>query len=349
MTLPPGRNSIPVPGIDPAKDPDLAKAAGELNAWIDYLLHPESHDGPRIYRQLGFNDTVDHDTEMPHPTPSLDEDPAYQMVSNLDGYMADPGVFFRPAQSVAGFDASTIQATYDKLVKGYLTWINPNDKFSGGAAGAIADLKYPEISPTRLNWMTMRSGWSGKQNVSAYEFEGDFLRYQVYTENCIYVVAEHIARYHMIFKTAKDDITKLTDKLTEKFSTWAPKPNLPRVDWPSVLITGLVVVAVAVITEGAGATLGVTLAETVLEMGGEAAKTAATEPGLDAHYHYRDTAKQYLDQVNQIEHDLQVSIEGLYENMRHELDELRQRRSYEPIPQSNTQSTFVPHFKDYVT
>jgi hypothetical protein len=343
VTLPPGRGPIPVPGIDAGVDPELAKATGELNAWIEYLLHPESHDGPRIYRDLGFGD-LDHDSEMPHPSPELDEEPGYQVVSVLDGYAADPGVFFRPAQSISGVSEATIRATYDKMVKGCITWLD-TAHHPANIDGSVADIKYPEINPTRLNWMEMRSGWQGKQDLYAHEYEGDFLRYQVLTENAMYVAAEHVVRYLGIFQQAKREITELTNKLTEKFAT-RPKAGSASADWFSVLITGLTVVAVTVIT-GGGATAGVTLAEATTEMLGEAVKTGKPAT-LNGNYHFRDDAKEYLDHVNQIEQDVQHAIEQLYESLRMQIDQIRERRRYEALPQSHTQMTSVPHFKDYV-
>src|SRR5262245_13667849 len=50
MGLPPGRDAVSVPGFDSSVNPKLTKAAGEVAAWVDYLLHPKSNNGPRVYR-----------------------------------------------------------------------------------------------------------------------------------------------------------------------------------------------------------------------------------------------------------------------------------------------------------
>src|SRR3712207_6646594 len=112
MALPPGYQAKPVDGVNATTDPELARAAGELNAWLDYLFHPERHDGPRIYRGHGV-DRSGHpieDSEMPRRMENLDEDRQYTTVSILDGYLADPGVFFRSAQAVSGIDDSVVDA-----------------------------------------------------------------------------------------------------------------------------------------------------------------------------------------------------------------------------------------------
>jgi hypothetical protein len=283
---------------------------------------------------------------------NLDDDRGYETVSVIDGFAADPSAFFGPAQAVSGINESTVQEMYEKLTHGYFTWTAPGQ---GQATGGnpVTNVRYPEVNPTRLNWMTMRAGWAGPQNTSAYEYEGDFIRFQVFTENCFYVVAEHMVRYRAIFKKACEDITALMNALTDKFANPAVYGNGITFEWPSIIITGLVVVVTTVITEGAGTTVGITLAAAVVEMLGEAGKTAKsngteTHHVLDGHTHLRDTVKQYLDAVNKIEHDTAEAIKQLYESLRVEVDKLRDARQYEAVPNTGTKTMWVPQFRDYV-
>lgn len=109
MGLPPGREAVPVPGIDSAVNPKRAKASGELAAWVEYLLHPESNDGPRIYRPLHPETGPDAtDFESPRRLPPADRDSPYEnpdeyeTVSVFEDFAADPSVFFKAAQAVSG-------------------------------------------------------------------------------------------------------------------------------------------------------------------------------------------------------------------------------------------------------
>jgi len=120
--------------------------------------------------------------------------------------LPDPAVIFKSIEAINGVNKSVVGWTYDKLVHGYFTWAG--DTGPANDDGRIADLKYPELNPTRLNWMQMRKSWVGTQDTAAYDFEGDFIRYQVYTENCLYTVAEHMVRYCAIFDKAAKDIAR---------------------------------------------------------------------------------------------------------------------------------------------
>lgn len=356
MPLPPGRDPISVSGINSTTDPELAKAAGELAAWIEYLLHPESNDGPRIYRTRSTDPDEDTDAEMPRRMENLDEQTGqYETVSVIDGYAGDPGVFFRPAQAVSGVNESTINDTYIKLTEGCFTWSDngrnaPPDEVVTAPPGTTP--WYPKLHPVRSDWMQMRLGWVAPEAHSAHEYEGDFIRFQVYTENCFYVVALHMAKYRAIFKKAGEDIAALMNALTEMFARPHPyggdKVNF---DILSIVVTGLVAATAMVISGGVSA--GVLLRVVAVEVIGEAVKTASSEGVetrllLENHYHLRDVAKQYLDGVNKIELDTAEAIRQLYENLRIEVDALRDARRYQVKPTDSGTSMWVPHFRDYL-
>jgi hypothetical protein len=349
MSLPPGRNPLPVAGINGDTDPELAKAAAELNAWIDYLSHPESHDGPRVYRERGPAGQPPIDSEMPRRMPNLDEQAGkYTVVPTLDGYQGDPEQFFRPAQAVSGVNESLLESTFMKLTEGCLTWTRADRRIDkepqAGSHGA--DLRYPELHPARLNWMQMRKDFRGRLDNAAHEFENDFIKYQVHTENCVYVVAEHIARYRAIFKQASEDMAKLMTALSETFAkhNWYGGAGFT-IDVKSVVITG-VVAAVTTVISG-GITVAKALASVVTEIVGEAGKTAESKPIQDS-YHLRDSARQYLDAVAKIERDTAEAIRLLYESLRRQVDEIRQLRQYQARPDSAGTSMWVPHYKDYI-
>ncbi|MCE7004113.1 hypothetical protein LWC34_14905 [Kibdelosporangium philippinense] len=182
------RRSRASPG---ASHPDLARASAELNSWVEYLLAPATHNGPRIYRATGVDDSgsVPPDAEMPQRMPNLDADPLYQTVSVIDGFAADPGALFRSAEAVAGVQDAAIDSVYQKLVTGYFTWQHPSQ--GGGRDGskivnAAPHVKYNEECSVRDDWTEMKEGWFGRARTSAYEYEKDFIRYQVYTESVIH-------------------------------------------------------------------------------------------------------------------------------------------------------------------
>lgn len=287
MALPPGRAAIPVAGIDSDLNPKLAQAAGELNAWLDYLLHPETHDGPRIYRPLHPETAPDaSDFESPRRMPPARrdtpyEDPReYETLSVFKDFAADPDVFFTSAKAVAGISTPLMEATFDKLTKGCLTYDNPDDVAAGTGNGALDEpppTPYPELHPARVNWAEMRKTWQSRDSVYATKYERDFLNFQLVTENCLYVIAEHLVRYRAILRKAGEDILALMNALAEMCPKPAP-PGEGTFNLPSVLITGLVAVATTVISGGSGATAGVLLGVAVTEMLGEGLKTAERKP-----------------------------------------------------------------------
>lgn len=359
MALPPGREAIPVPGIKESTNPKLAAASGELAAWVDYLLHPETNDGPRIYRPLHPETAPDAtDFESPRRMPPADrdspyEDPSeYETVSVLEPFATDPSEFFKAAQAVSGISTATIEATYKKLTKGCLTWPDPDESRKPDEDKRIDQTPYEELNATRANWAAMRNGWTALEAVSAFAYEEDFLRYQVYTENAAYIVAEHLVRYRAILHKAGEDVLELMKAMVEMCPKPAP-PGQGNFNLMSIVVTGIVAVATTVISAGSGGVAApVLLGVAVTEMLGEAVKTAENKGGkqelvLENHEYLRDTARQYLDAVNKIEQDTAEAINALRDSLRRELDRLREERRYEVLPQSGQNSDVVPEIANY--
>jgi hypothetical protein len=358
MVLPPGRSGIPVSGIDDSSDPELARAAGELNAWIDYLLHPETNDGPRIYRdkvpRLGKVER--EEMELPrrqgfaHPE-------MLETLSVLRDYASDTDAFFRPARAVSGVNEQNMEQTYDKLCQGFFTWDNKGPRSAGeNRAKDSIVAQYQEMNVARDNWMQMRngSGWIAPENQVAHEFENDFINFQLYTENCFYVIAEHLVRYRAIFEKSSQDIKDLMFGLTDKFAAFDPFGGGGGLsfDFVSIVVTGIVAATTTVITGGAAAGIGVVALATAVEAVGEAAKTAESsgknEFRLESPKHLRDVARQYLDAVNKIEQDAAAAIHRLVESLRTEVVKLRTGRIFEAIPGTGRVVETPPHFPAYL-
>jgi hypothetical protein len=351
-----------VPGISPSFEPELYDAAAELNAWINYLLAPASNDGPRIYRPRGVTGRTPSDLEMPSRVDNLEaQSNIYDTVSVLDAYAGDPEVFFRPAQAVSGLVEPTIETTYTKVATGYLTWARedvttPPDA-SGGQSGSepqpVEDVEYPEMHPARFNWVNMRlaAGWTAPENLAAGEYEGDFIRFQVLTENCAYEVAKHLVRYRAIFMKAGEDIAKLMTALTEKFAN-SPVEGVGvgggvDFDLKSIVITGVATALTTVL--GGGVTAPIVLATAAVDTLGEAVKSARTTTrGVHVHPYFHDTAKQYIDGVDRIEREVADAVQELTDNMRTEVDRLRDKRRYEVYPGKGEIQTRVPHIRTYI-
>jgi hypothetical protein len=359
LALPPGRTAIPVAGIEADLNPKLAQTAGELNAWIDYLLHPDTNDGPRVYRPLHpETGPDDEDFESPHRMPPADrdapyEDPREYQTLSVFHDLGDTGEFFKAAQAVSGFRTEIIEATFDKLTKGCLTYENPNDVQAGN--GKVDDpppTRYPEMHPARVNWVEMRKTWESPESVYATKYERDFLAYQLITENCLYVVAEHVVRYRAIVHKAGEDIEALMRAMVDMCPKPAP-PGQGTFNLMSVLVTGIVALGTTVITAGAGGvTVGVALSVLLAEMLGEGIKTAERKPPenkllLENKYYLADVARQYIQGVDKIERDASDGIKALFDSLRRELDGLRQLRSHQP-KREGTSNTEVPFFRDYL-
>lgn len=365
MALPPGCAPIPVDGISSETNPRLAEAAGELNAWIEYLLHPESNDGPRIYRPLRSPYPSEKETEVPNRMPPAThdapyEDPReYETLSVLEEFAGDTAQFFRSAQAVSGISTATIEAVYVKLADGFLTWSQKGERRMTVAEATdsgkpqmpwpVPDMKYRDVTATRINWVGMRKSWVAKEDVWAHEYEGDFLDYQMRTENCVYAVAEHIVRYRAVLHKAGEDILALMEALT-RLCPRPPQDAVGSVNLMSVAVTGVVAVATTVITGGASGVTAAVLLSTAVEMVGEAVKTAERtkkkELVLDNAYHLRDAAKQYLTSVEQIEREVADALMELGDSLRRRLDQIRDAREY--LPYGNGEITDkVPFYDDY--
>jgi hypothetical protein len=199
----------------------------------------------------------------------------------------------------------------------------------------------------------MRHGWVAVEAASAHAYEEDFLRYQVYTENACYIVAEHLARYRAILHKAGEDILELVQAMVEMCPKPAP-PGQGGFNLMSIVVTGIVAAAATVISAGSGGvTAPMLIGVVVTELIGEAVKTAEHKGGeqklvLDTHEYLRDTARQYLDAVEKIERDTAEAINGLRDSLRRELDRLRDDRSYEIVPLSGNMSDAVPEIANYL-
>lgn len=349
MVLPPGRDAVSVPGFDEAVNPRLTRAAGEVAAWVDYLLHPHGNDGPRVYRsRFGEGDS-------PFPNRNEDMDSKsneYETVSILEKFAADPNVFLRAVQAIAGLRQELVSETYDKLLKGYFTWSRSDRGPGPDAISSDEVVHYAEMNPARLDWMQMRTGWEGKQANAAFLYEEAFIRFQVVTENCLYVVAEHLVRYWAIFDKAGKDLLELMDAFTEECASYDPTRTDSgyTVDIMSVVVSAMIAVTVTVITSGT-ATVGAVLktaASTALSKTlNDPTPAQEKRLALEKHYHLRDTAQQYLDGIEAIEREVSAAVTELGDHLRRELDEVRGLRRYEIGRDTGTFADSIPHVADF--
>lgn len=359
MTLPPGRGPIPVPGIDAATDPELAKAAGELNAWVDYLSHPTTNNGPRLYRPT-VEKNVSNQTlvDMPASKPlDLENDPNYRVVSALDGFATMPDEFFISAKAIAGIKESELSRGYDALAKGVFTFPPPSQHVDGKpkdgekAPEPVRDNDlYDELGQIRIDWLSMRSGWTSNENVDAQLFEDDVIRYQVYVENGFLRIAEALVKYRMIFKKAGEAMAKQMDGLTQRFATYQQGAALD-IDWKSIILTGITSLTCAVISGGAGAAFELlTLAEAGADMLGEGGKTTKSVPEaenpIDDHPFLKDTVIQYVANMGKIEKDAASAINDLWLDLHTRLAELEQARRY-TTRETHVARDSAPQFMDY--
>jgi hypothetical protein len=363
MVLPPGRQPIPWPGINATTDPVLAKAAAELNAWVDYLAHPETNGGPRIYRPVpGRELTPDMGTRHDIPSPravDTEADPHYHVVSALEGYAADPSELFKAAEAVSGVSETAINEAYAALTQGCFTFPPPathspsaSPPNTSDTGGPVRDGEmYGELNQIRVDWVNMRLSIISPEGIYSQLFEDDLIRFQVYVENGYLRVAEHLVKYRAIFQQAGEDMAKVMDALTQRFATYGQGKGVG-IDLRSFLLTGLVEVACAVITGGVSAAFRVmTIAEVATQMVGDAGKTAKgngqeTNNPIDDHPLIVDTVKQYLDAMAKIERDMAAAISDLSLHLHTKVVELEQRRLFQNRL-THVNSNMAPQFLDY--
>lgn len=346
MVLPPGRDPVSVPGFDASVNPKLTRAAGEVAAWVDYLLHPQDNDGPRVYRHR-FGDP---DSPFPSRNEDLDSrSDEYETVSILEDFAGDREALLRPVQAIAGLRHELIANTYDKLLKGYFT-LSDDDR--GPGKGAIKNFHYEEVSWARFYWFQMRTGWAGSQANAAALYEEGFIKFQVGTENCVYVVAEHLARYWAIFDKAGEDLLELMDAFTEECASYDPNAGSGlTLDIMSIVVGAVIAVTTTVITGGVGTTVVQALrsaaSATVSKTLNEVTRAQEKNLVLDKHRHLQDTAKQYVAGIEAIEREVADAITELRDHLRVELDDTRDRRRYEIGLDTGVFSESVPHVADF--
>jgi hypothetical protein len=363
MVLPPGRQPIPWPGINATTDPVLAKATAELNAWVDYLSHPKTNGGPRIYRPVSGRElTPDMGTRHDIPSPravDTEADPNYHVVSALEGYAADPSELFKAAEAVSGVSEAAINEAYAALTQGCFTFPPPATQSPSAAPPSTSSSgapvrdegMYGELAQVRVDWLNMRRSIISVEGNHAQLFENDLIRFQISVENGYLRVAEHLVKYRAIFQQAGEDMAKVMDALTQRFASYGQGKGID-IDLRSFLLTGLVEVACAVITGGLSTVFKVkTIAEVATQMVGDAGKTAKdsgqeTNNPIDDHPLIVDTVKQYLDAMAKIERDTAAAISDLSLHLHTKLAELEQHRRYQNIL-TNVSSNMAPQFLDY--
>jgi hypothetical protein len=360
VTLPPGHGPIPVAGIDAATDPEMAKAAGELNAWVDYLSNPTTNNGPRLYRPT-VEKNISNQTlvDMPAAKPlDLENDPNYRVVSALDGFATMPDEFFVSAKAIAGIKESELSKAYDALTKGTFTFPPPADHVSGAStkdgtppAPVRASDLYDELGQIRIDWLSMRSGWTSNENLDAQLFEDHVITFQVFVENAFLRIAEALVKYRMIFKEAGKAMATQMDGLTQRFTTYQQSANL-NIDWKAIILTGITELVCAVITDGASAVFEVkTLATAGAQMLGEGGKSTTVDAPkddnpIDEHPFLKDTVIQYVANMGKIEKDAASAINDLWMDLNSRLSQLEQGRRY-TNKDTNVSSNSAPQFMDY--
>jgi hypothetical protein len=357
MTLPPGRQPASAPGINAATDPELAKSAAELNAWVDYLSHPETNNGPRIYRPVTAKDVYGRTlVDMPSAKPlDIENDPAYRLVSALDGFAVVSDELFRAAQGVSGVNEATINEAYSAFTQGCFTFppgpghsAAPAPTDRGPGSGPVRDPgMYTELSQVRTDWLAMRHDWTAWEFQDAQLFEDDLIRFQVYLENGFLRVAEALVKYRAIHQQAGKDIAKQMDGLTERFSKYQQSADFS-IDLRSLILTGIVEIGCAILTDGLSAAFKVkSLGEAAIQVIGDGGKTASYEDHqIGDNPLIFDTVKQYVAAVNQIESDAARAINDLWMDLHTRLGELENGRRYTNL-NTGVSSNSAPQFMDY--
>ncbi|WP_018680260.1 hypothetical protein [Actinokineospora enzanensis] len=337
--------------MDSRTDPELSTAVAELSSWLNYLLDPTTNDGPRIYRSTQTMREAPNpatiEDERAHRDPYLDQNREFETVSAIEDYRDRPADLFLSAEAVTGIDDATLDATYAKLAKGCFTYASSRPP---SVEVPYERVTYPEMNSARNDWSEMRKQWNDPRDpFAAYAFENDFIRYQIYTENCCFVVAECLGKYRAIFRKAAEDITALTRGLTESFLNHRPDASTGggfAFNFTSILLMGIGSVAATVVTQGMSMVVFATLVADVI-------KQASVEGNriplnLDHHVHLRDVVRQYSDAVKKIEQDATDAVRQLIDDMRHRLQELRDGREYRQVVGTTEFTRIVPHYRNYL-
>jgi hypothetical protein len=206
---------------------------------------------------------------------------------------------------------------------------------------------YAELSQVRTDWAAMRHDWVSWEFQDGQLFEDDLIRFQVYLENGFLRVAEALVKYRAIHQQAGKDIAKQMDGLTERLEKYQQSAELS-IDLRSVILTGIVEIACAVLTDGASTAFKVkSLGEAAIQVIGEGGKSAKYEDHqIGDNPLIFDTVKQYVAAVNQIESDAARAIGDLWLDLNSRLGELETGRRY-TNKRTDVSSNSAPQFMDY--
>lgn len=224
---PPDRQPDPghpaIQGLDP-----IFSHAPEIAAWIEWLLHPEEHDGPRIIYGPNGPEEIDGPVyrSQPGPLPT--------------GSTVIPGVYieqmFDPAFALTGQNMDLIADAYDNL--NYVWWHgdDQNNQLNNGI-------------------LTMLPSWDSDAKELAADYAGAILDFYTDHNKAIFRLAKCYLAYAGVIHEARQNMHRVMGALVKAFHHKQYAGGNP---WQDVALTALGAVATAALTLGAGATVAAT-------------------------------------------------------------------------------------------
>ncbi|WP_143230515.1 hypothetical protein [Actinosynnema sp. ALI-1.44] len=334
MVSPPGRDpDVSHWSVVPPVDDHMKDAVGDLAAWVDYLLTPDSHDGPRIHACQ--HPGCDYVFRWHKRDPTIENNPSGPLythtvgANHLEGFQAesvlrglDPHHFFYAASALSGMWQEApggIAAVYELLCVKFL--LNGATKDKEQDTYFLQEVPVPEGRETiRDDLAFMRKPWLRPHEEKAYVYEKDIVDFAIGHEACMYVLAEALAKYRAIFLEARNHVRDLMNELTERFDQMLKESTAPTpvsINWYGLVFTGIVNAVITVATGGQNAVLAGAIAlaaDAVTKVDG------ATEiEGSD----WAELSKSFFDKMDSIGDDVFMAVGDLNNKLAAQLDKIK--------------------------
>lgn len=308
-------------------DEDAWQPAEDLAAWVQYLLHPEEHDGPRVYKCPDCDAAYESNHKMEEADDAFHRCPVSGLLPHtaLDSVLrhVEPAHFFQALHAFCGMShlqPGGIGDAGDRLTTPYLLDGHTKSDKDGieYAAHTVPGGKQTKIKDDMLQ---MRDGWSAPESDIAHAFEDKFIDFAIGHENAMYVITEALAKYRFIFLQARNDVRDCMEKLTKAFDDKTHSgPTGGGFDYFSLVLGAVTSVVIAVGTGGTGAATAFGVAvNAVSNAVGQSAKKPRTVEG-ETWYKLVDS---YFEEVDRIGSDAFHAVNNLGEELATQLDKIR--------------------------
>lgn len=223
-------------------DEDTKDTVIKFAAWLNYLLNPELHDGPRRYICADCGDKIDSNKKLtegelnsyPHGPGDFTHTWAeWELHSVLQGF--DASAAFYAIHELSGmrwFPPSTMERVYTELHDGYLC--SAEGKQNPERSPLYKREHSYNVFARKLSELLAGIGEEDPRYAEAKTYHDKVLQYAESHENQMWILAETIGRYRGAFLGARNLVLDRMEKMVELFEEKV-KPHPTEISWSRLL------------------------------------------------------------------------------------------------------------------